>query len=113
MEEWIRSKLIKIDVGEKEYTLGYPTRKDALVAERSGLDIINDGGKILTLSTKLFYTGLLAKHPEIKEDEAMEIMQQYIDEGGEIDEIIQFLTEQYMAFVKSPEGKKKAKIVEI
>jgi len=43
----------------------------------------------------------------------MEIMQQYIDEGGEIDEIIQFLTEQYMAFVKSPEGKKKAKIVEI
>jgi hypothetical protein len=45
----------------------------------------------------------------------MDIMQQYIDEGGEIDEIIQFLTEQYMAFMKSPNGKKKkkAKIVEM
>lgn len=42
-------------------------------------------------------------------------MQKYIDEGGEIDEIIQFLTEQFVAFMKSPVGnkKKKAKIIEM
>lgn len=115
MEEWIRSKLAKIEVGDKELLLGFPTRRDALIAEQHGLDVINDGGKIVTLSSKLFATGLLAKQPEISDEEAMDIMQQYIDEGGEIDEIIQFLTEQYMAFMKSPNGKKKkkAKIVEM
>ena len=110
------SKLIEIEVGDKKLVLGYPTRKDALIAEQRGLDVVNDNGKVLTLSSKLFYTGLLAKQPTIKEEEAMDIMQQYIDEGGEIDEIIQFLTEQFVAFIKSPVGKKtkkKAKIIEM
>ena len=95
--------------------LGFPTRLDAIKAEQNGLDVVNDNGKILTLSSKLFYTGLLAKQPRMKEEEALEIMQQYIDEGGEIDEIIQFLTEQFVAFMKSPVGKKKkkAKIIEM
>ena len=115
MEEWIRSKLLEIEVGDKKLTLGFPTRKDALIAEQHGLDVINDSGRVLTLSSKLFYTGLLAKQPKITESEAMEIMQQYIDEGGEIDEVIQFLTEQFVAFIKSPVGKKKkkAKIIEM
>lgn len=115
MEEWIRSKLLEIEVKEKKYILGYPTRKDALIAERCGLDVVKDGGKILTLSSKLFYTGLIAKQPNITEEEALEIMEQYIDEGGEIDEIVQFLTEQFVAFIKSPDGKKvkKAKIIEM
>ena len=115
MEELVRSKLIEIEVNEKKYILGYPTRKDAINAEQNGLDIINDNGKVLTLSSKLFYTSLLAKQPKITEEKASVIMQDYIDEGGDIDEIIQFLTEQYMAFITSPDGKKKkkAKIIEI
>lgn len=115
MEEWIRSKLLEIEVGDRKLILGFPTRKDALIAEQNGLDIINDGGKVVTLSSKLFYTGLLAKQPKITEEEAFNIMEQYINEGGEIDEIIQFLTEQFVAFMKSPNGKKKkkAKIIEM
>lgn len=115
MEELVRSRLIEIEVKDKKYILGYPTRKDAIIAENCGLDVIGDNGKILTLSSKLFYTALLAKQPKITEEGASMIMQDYIDEGGDIDEIIQFLTEQYVAFIKSPDGKKKkkAKIVEM
>ena len=109
------SKLIEIEVKDKKYILGFPTRRDALRAEEKGLDVVNDNKKVITLTSKLFYTGLLAKQPQITEEEAMELMQQYIDEGGEIEEIIQFLTEQFVAFIQSPTGKKKkkAKIIEM
>lgn len=106
---------MEIEVGDKKYILGYPTRKDAKIAEDYGLDLISNGGKLITLNDKVFFTGLLAKHPSITEHEAVKIMEQYKSEEGDIDEIINFLTEQYMAFIKSPEGKKKkkAKIVEM
>lgn len=106
--------MIKIEVGDKEYTLGYPTRNDAKVAEQYGVDLINNGGKLITLNDKIFFTGLLAKHPSMTEHEAIKIMEKYKAEEGDIDEIIAFLTEQYMAFIKSPNvKKKKAKIVEM
>ena len=106
---------MKIEVGDKEYTLGYPTRKDAKIAENNGVDFVNNGGKLITLNDKLFYTGLLANHPSMTEYEAEKIFEQYKKEEGDTDEIITFLTEQYMAFMKSPDGKKKkkAKIVEM
>lgn len=105
---------MKIDVGEKEYILGYPTRKDAVNAETNGLDITN-AGKVLSLSETLFYTGLLAKQPKITREESIEILEKYLEEGGELEEITQFLISEYTAFIKSPDGikKKKAKIVEI
>lgn len=108
------SKLIKIEIGDKEYTLGYPTRKDAIKAEVNGLDITN-AGKILSLTEVLFYTGLLAKQPEITKEASNELLEEYLQEGGELEEITQFLINEYMAFMKSPDGKKKkkAKIVEV
>ena len=43
-----------------------------------------------------------------------ESLDKYLEEGGEIEEVVQFLMNEYVAFTKSPEGKKKkAKIVEI
>ena len=66
------------------------------------------------LTEALFYTGLLAKQPQITREKAVELLDKYIEEGGEIEEITQFLISEYVAFTKSPEGKKKkAKIVEI
>ena len=106
---------MKIEVGNKEYTLGYPTREDAKIAESKGVDLVNNGGKLITLNDKIFWTGLLAKHPSTTEYEAIKIMEKYKEEEGDIDEIISFLTEQYLAFIKSPDGKKKkkAQIVEM
>lgn len=106
---------MKIEVGSKEYILGYPTRQDAKIAESKGVDLVNNGGKLITLNDKIFWTGLLAKHPSTTEYEAIKIMEKYKEEEGDIDEVISFLTEQYLAFIKSPDGKKKkkAQIVEM
>lgn len=48
-------------------------------------------------------------------DEADELLETYISEGGDITEITQFLVNQYVAFTKSPTGKKKkkAKMIEM
>lgn len=108
------SRIMKIKVGENEYMLGYPTRKDAIKAEMSGLDITN-AGKIISLTETLFYTGLLAKQPKVTREEAVELLEKYMDEDGDVEEITQFLINEYTAFIKSPDGekKKKAKIVEM
>ena len=105
---------MKIDVGGKEYSLGYPTREDAVNAELYGLDVTN-AGRILSTIDTLFYTGLIAKQPTITREEATDLQEQYIREGGDIEEVAQFLLSEYMAFTKSPEveKKKKAKIVEM
>ena len=107
------SKLMEIEVKDKKYLLGYPTRRDAIRAENAGLDIVNI--KLLSMQEVLFYSGLLAKQPDIERDEAFKLMETYQAEGGDLEEITKFLTEQYVAFTKSPDGmkKKKAKIVEM
>ncbi len=91
--------------------LGYPTRKDAVRAEDAGLDVTNI--KVLTTTEILFYSGLLAKQPAISREKASEIMEAYLAEGGDLEEITKFLTEQYVAFTRSPDNvkKKKAKII--
>ena len=107
------SKLMEIEVKDKKYLLGYPTRKDAIRAENAGLDVVNI--KLLSMQEVLFYSGLLAKQPEIERDEAFNLMETYQAEGGDLEEITNFLTGQYVAFTKSPDGmkKKKAKIVQM
>ena len=107
--------MLEIEIGEKTYKLGYPTRKDAKIAEDKGLRLLQIENKPIEVTEKLFYTGLLAKHPTTTEDEAEKLLNQYISEGGEIGEINEFLIKQYSAFQQSPNGKKKkkAKIVKI
>lgn len=93
----------KIEVEGKEYKLGFPTRRSAKKAEEKGLNV-TDTSKILTLTDKLFYTGLYSYQEYITEDEAERIEEKYIENGGNLDEITKFLTEQFVAFIKSPNG---------
>lgn len=104
-----------IEIEGKEYKLGYPTRKSIKIAEQEGLDVINDMGKVVSMTDKLFYTGLLAFQENITEEQAEELLAKYIEEEGNSEEILDFLSKQYMGFIKSPKAKKrkKAKIVEI
>ncbi len=105
--------MLEIEVKEKTYLLGYPTRQDAIKAEDYGFDVAKI--QVLSMTEILFYTGLLAKQPEITREEADEIMDNYLIEGGDLEEITKFLTQQYVSFTKSPDGtkKKKAKIIKI
>ena len=108
-------EMLEIEVGDKTYKLGFPTREDAKTAENRGLQLLQLESRPLEVTDKLFYTALLAKQPLITEGKAEEIKDQYIKEGGDIGEINEFLIKQYSAFSQSPTGKKKkkAKIVKI
>lgn len=103
-------------MGEK-YKVGFPTRKSVKIAESEGLNVMDNANKLITMTDKLFYTGLLAFQPDIKEEEAEKLLEVYIEEGGDSEEIFTFLTQQYMGFIKSPEKSKKktkkAKIIKI
>lgn len=108
------SQLIEIELNDgKTYKLGFPTRKDVKFAEKQGLDITNVG-KAVSFYDTLYYTAFLAEHPSTTEYEAQKIIEKYIEEGGDIEEIQKFLTAQYENFIKSPEKSKiikKAKII--
>ena len=108
-------EMIEIEVGEQTYKLGFPTRDDAVKAEDNGLVLTEIENKPIKVSEKLFYTGLLAKQPTTTEEEAKKILEQYLEEGGEIGEINNFLIKQYVGLQQSQNGKKKkkAKIIKI
>ena len=106
----MNNQMIEIEIGEKTYKLGYPTRKDAKIAEDKGLKLLQIEDKPIGVSEKLFFTGLLAKQPSITEAEAERLLNQYVEEGGEVGEINDFLINQYSAFQQSPNGKKKKKV---
>ncbi|MBQ8299567.1 MAG: DUF5055 domain-containing protein [Clostridia bacterium] len=104
-------KAIQIEVDGKEYVLGFFTRKDIKVAEKKGLKINKIEEEMFTQTDKLFYTSLLAKQPTITESEAEEIIEKFLEEGGDLKEIISFLSEQMANFMSSQTGKNKKKIV--
>ena len=80
-------ELLEIEVGENTYKLGYPTREDIVKAEDMGLKLLELEEKPVKTTNMLFYTALLAKQPTITKDEAIKLLNQYIEEGGEIGEI--------------------------
>ena len=111
----MNNEMIEIEIGKKTYKLGYPTRKKEKIAEDKGLRLLQIENKPIGVTEKLFYTGLLSKQPSITEDEAEKLLNQYVDEGGDIGEINTFLIKQYSNFQESPNGKKKkkAKVIKI
>lgn len=111
MEEWIRSKFIEIEVGEKKYKLGYPNRLAVINAEKKGLNIAS--GNIVEISSMLFYTALASYNNEITLEEGLDIMDKWIDEGGDLEEITKFLSGEYQNFIKSPTSTKKKKTLKI
>ncbi len=109
------AEALNIEIGEKTYLLCFPTRASVYEAENRGLSILGLSERPLITGKMLFYTGLLAKQPEITQEEAEKLLEQYILEGGDLGEINNFLLQQYTNFSQAPKAKKKkkAKIVKI
>ena len=109
----VNNKMIEIEVSENKYLLGFPNRMAIYRAEDAGLNLNDAQNKLVKFVGKLFYTGLLAKQPHLTEEDASDLMDKYIEEGGNLEEITEFLTNQYVGFTKSLDGKatKKAKII--
>ena len=107
-------KAIQIEVDKKEYILGFFKRKDVKVAEKKGLRINKLEDELVTQTDKLIYTALLSKQPNITEEQANDIIEKFVEEGGDLKEVLSFLAEQIANFMLSPNGKtKETKIIEI
>lgn len=102
-----------IEINDKEYTLCL-TREAVKKIEAMGFNIQNFIQKPITYQDILWYGGFIAKHPEVNPNLAIKLMESY-SEDGDVDEVLEFLSEEYSNFVNAPTDtaskKKKAKIV--
>ena len=105
-----------IEVNEKEYTLCL-TREAVKQIEDMGFNIQNFIQKPITYQDILWFGGFIAKHPSVTPSLSIKIMESYREEGGDVNEVLEFLSEEYSNFVNAPtdtaskKKKKKAKIV--
>lgn len=102
-----------VEINNKEYTLCL-TRQAIKDIERLGFNIQNFIQKPITYQDILWYGGFIANHPDVNQNLAIKLLETYKEEGGDINEILEFLSEEYSNFVNAPTdtaSKKKAKIV--
>ncbi len=102
-----------IEIGDKEYTLCL-TREAIKEMESLGFNIQEFMAKPITYMDILWYGGFYAKHKNINKTKALNLQDQYKAEGGDVNEVIEFLATEYANFVNAPtdtKPTKKAKIV--
>lgn len=102
-----------IEIRDKEYTLCL-TREAVKKMEDLGFNIQAFVNKPVSMMDILWYGGFVANHKEVSKNLAEKLMESYQEEDGDINEVIEFLAEEYSNFVNAPadtEKKKKAKIV--
>lgn len=102
-----------IEINEKEYQFCL-TREAIKWLESRGVDLQEFNSKVITYIDEIWMAGLLSKHAELSEKDALQLMKTYQEEGGNIMEVINFLVEEYANFIRAlavTESKKKAKIV--
>lgn len=102
-----------IEVGDKEYTLCL-TRQAVKEIEKLGFNIQGFMNKPVTYMDVLWYGGFIANHKKVTQSSSLQIMDSYKAEGGDVNEVIEFLAGEYSNFVNAPtdtKATKKAKIV--
>ena len=103
-----------VEIGGKDYLLELDRK------ELRYLDSIGFSFERLTTNpptqVALFWAGAMHKNqPKLHPSLAVELLDKYLDEGGELDEITEFLTEQYKTFSKATQvdtEKKKPRVIE-
>lgn len=102
-----------IEVSGKEYTLCL-TRKAVKEIENLGFNIQAFMNKPVTYMDILWYGGFITNHRTVNQNLSLKIMDSYKAEGGDVNEVIEFLASEYSNFVNAPtdtKATKKAKIV--
>ncbi len=101
-----------INISDKDYTLCL-TREAIKVIESMGFNINNFIAKPVTYMDTLWYGGFIANHKDVNPNLAVKLLETYQNEGGDINEVLNFLGNEYSNFVNAPtdtNSKKKAKI---
>ena len=112
-----------IEIDGKEYTFCL-TIEAIKWLEARGMNFAELGKKTVTYVDLFWIAGLITKHGDLTEQEALSLMENYAneeaeneEEKGDVMEVISFLIDEYTNFVSaltdinSNKKKKKAKIV--
>lgn len=102
-----------IEIGDKEYTLCL-TREAVKEMENQGFNIQAFMSKPVTYMDVLWVGGFYANHRNLSKTKTLTLQDQYKKEGGDVNEVIEFLAGEYSNFVNAPtdtKSVKKAKIV--
>lgn len=106
------SKVLIIDVQEKEYKFALD-RKEIVRAEKIGFRIRDIENSPITQISLFWKVGLHKYQPNLNDNQCDELMDLYIEEGGDINEVIEFLSNEYVAFLQTTQvdtKKKKARV---
>lgn len=107
-------KLI-IDIKGKEYEFALD-RKEMVRGEGLGFEIDKLQTKPQTQISLFWAIGLHKFQPSLRLDKAFDLLDAYMQEGGDVQEVIEFLSEEYTAFSQTTQADttkvKKARVVE-
>jgi hypothetical protein len=103
---------LKVEIEDKDYL--FELDKAAIrKGELNGFSIRKVEDQPMNMTTLLWSIGLYKHHPNLPYEKSAKLFDKYADEGGDIAEVIQFLTEQYQSFsLATPEDSKKVKKAE-
>lgn len=103
------SKVLIAEIGGKEYKFALD-RKEIIRAEARGFSAREIENSPTTQMSFLWEAGLHKFQPNLKLEESLGLMDTYIEEDGDIAEIIEFLSNEYAAFLQAtPTNSKKLK----
>jgi len=103
------AKVLITDIDGKEYKFALD-RTEIIRAEKLGFKIREIENEPLTQISLFWFIGLHKFQPEIKQEEAFELLDKFMEEGGNLPEIVEFLSNEYAAFLQTtPTNSKKLK----
>lgn len=103
------SRVLITEIGGKEYKFALD-RKEIIRAEARGFSAKEIENAPTTQMSFLWEAGLHKFQPNLKLDEALGLMDTYAEEDGDVQEVIEFLSTEYAAFLQAtPKNSKKLK----
>ena len=101
-----------INIADKDYDLCL-NREAVKVIENKGFNIQTFVNKPVTMTELLWFAGFIPNYKEVNQNLSVKLLETYRAEGGDVNEVIEFLAEEYSNFVnaQTDTATKKAKIV--
>lgn len=110
------AKKLVVDIENKEYEFALD-RKEIIRAEKIGLKLKEIENNPLTQMSILWTVGLHKLQPTLSNEKALDLMDKYIEEGGDISEVVEFLSNEYASFFQTTQtdtkSLKKARVEQI
>ena len=106
----------EVEISDKTYVLEL-NRSSIVWLEANGFVAEDFDKKPITYIDLLWTSGFVKNNPTITINEGATLLDKYESEGGDVQEVVQFLTEEYKNFITAladtKSKKKKAKITTI